>query len=243
MIPMRPDAIDYLTGRLSSDPRPGGISLPGAGGKFLSDGSVQHWPGNTFICHIDCRSSAFEAIRALQEEIKRSPFNRFFTFLPPSSFHMTVFQGVSPASAPGRGWPDGLDWPLARDAASAEILQRIDTVALPNRSTIRLVDVFAAHSLTVTGATAQDEEDLRAARQTLRDATRIAQADFDDYVFHISLAYLIDWVSEPLARDIAAFSAELTAELAARLGDITLGPVEFCEFDTMHHFEPLKLLV
>lgn len=242
MTPSRPNAIDYLTGRLSSAPRPGGISLPGGGGKFHSDGSVQHWPGNTFICHIDRNSAAFEAIRALQEEIKRSEFNRFFTFLPPTSFHMTVFQGTSPATKPGAGWPDGLDWPLARDAVSAEIIERIRNVDLPPSRTIRFVDLFAAHSLTVTGATAEQEEGLRTARRALREATRIPQADFDRYVFHISLAYLIDWVSEPLARDIVAYSVDQTERFRPLIGEITLGHVEFCNFDTMHHFEPLKFL-
>ncbi|WP_170975687.1 DUF1868 domain-containing protein [Rhizobium sp. FY34] len=243
MTPTRPDAVAHLTGKLSDQPRPGGISLPGGGGKFHSDGSVQHWPGNTFICHIDRGSRAFEAIRALQEEIKRSQFNRFFTFLPPSSFHMTVFQGISPATRPGEGWPDGIAWPMERDTVSAEILNRIEHVKLSQTHRIRVIDLFAAHSLTVAGATEPEEDALRAERRVLGGATRMPQADFDSYVFHISLAYQIDWVSEPLAREIVAYSAQLSDHYRPLIGEITLGPVEFCRFDTMHHFEPLRELV
>lgn len=242
MKPSRPDAIAHLTGRLYDKPRPSGISLPGGGGKFYSDGSVQLWPGNTFICHIDPTSPEFEAIRALQEEIKRSSFNRFFTFLPPSSFHMTVFQGVSPGTMPGNGWPEGVAWPQERNRVTAELLRRLEGVDLPESRTIHLVDLFAAHSLTVEGATEADEDELRQTRRVLREVTGIPQSDFDSYVFHISLAYLIDWVSEPLAREMVDFSREVSERYRAPLSAIRLGPVEFCEFETMHHFEPRRLL-
>lgn len=242
MTPHRPDPIAYLTGRLSETPRPPGISLPGGGGKFFSDGAVQPWPGNTFICHIDPGSIAFSAIRRIQEEIKMSRFARFYTFLPPSSFHMTVFQGISPVTPPGRGWPDDLPTDLERDDVTREIIRRVQSAEVSPVHVVRVTDVFAGHSLTATGANADEEASLRAARVSLRQATGMRQADFDAYVFHISLAYLIDWVSESVARDIVAFSADLTTRLCPEIGDIALGPIEFCTFNDMHHFEPVALL-
>ena len=61
MAPSRPNEIDYLTGRLWDAPFPPWVSLEGRGGKFTTDGRVQIWPGNTFICHVDRNSEAFEA--------------------------------------------------------------------------------------------------------------------------------------------------------------------------------------
>ncbi|MDJ1017591.1 MAG: DUF1868 domain-containing protein, partial [Paracoccaceae bacterium] len=98
MSPKRPNEIDHLTGRLSRTVRPPGISLPKGGGKFTTDGAVQIWPGNTFVCHLDRRSEPYALILALQEDLKKSAFQRFFAFLPPPSFHMTVYQGLSPES-------------------------------------------------------------------------------------------------------------------------------------------------
>lgn len=95
------DPIAFATGRLSGQMLPDGISLPARGGKFATDGSVQVWPGNTFVCHVQTGAS-LDALRALQEEVKLSRFARLFAFLPPSSFHMTVFQGRSPRSAADR---------------------------------------------------------------------------------------------------------------------------------------------
>lgn len=242
--PARPDPIAYLTGRLNAPaPRPPGISLPGEGGKFASDGSVQHWPGNTFVCHVVPDSAAHDLIRAIQEEVKMSRFARFFTFLPPSSFHMTVFQGVSPETGSPDALPRGAVPGMRRDALSGMMLDAIRDLAFDPAPKARLVELFCGYSLTVTGAEPGGEAPFRAMRETLRDATGIMPPDFDSYVFHITLAYLVDWLTEPVARDLVAFSAGMTDRYAPRLAEIPLGPVAFCTFETMHHFEPLKALV
>ena len=238
----RPDVIDHLTGRLSDLPRPPGISLPRGGGKFTPDGAVQHWPGNTFICHIPRTSAAYSAIQELQETVKMSPFQRFFTFLPPPSFHMTVFQGLSPDMTATTGWPESLPEGLPRDEASAILADRLDELDLPTRFRIKVDGLFAAYSLTVSGADEAEETALRQARVTLRDATGIQFSDFDDYIFHITMAYLVDWLSDATAREIAEFSSEIGGRFQGEIGHIELGPIEFCNFDSMHHFEPVRIL-
>ncbi len=238
----RPDDKALLTGRLSGLPYPPGVSLLGGGGKFSTDGAVQHWPGNTFVCHVDRSSSAFEAIRALQEEVKKSPFNPFFTFLPPPSFHMTVYQGLSPGMTADTGWPRGIPTGQSRDEVSAALLQRLDGVSLPTSYKIKVDRLLAGYSLRVSGADDHEEHKLRQARVALRDATRITFADFDDYGFHITLGYLIDWLSGNTAQELIDFSAEISRQVLDGIGAIDLGPVEFCSFDTMHHFEALKTL-
>ena len=238
----RPDVIDHLTGRLSDLPRPPGISLPGGGGKFTPDGAVQHWPGNTFICHIPQTSAAYSAIHELQDTVKKSPFQRFFTFLPPPSFHMTVFQGLSPDMTAAIGLPESFPEGLPRDEASAILAEQLDGLDLPTHFRIMVDGLFAAHSLTVSGADETEETALRQVRATLGDATGIQFADFDDYIFHITIAYLIDWLPEATAREIAEFSSEVDRRFQGEIGHIELGPVEFCNFDSMHHFEPVRIL-
>ena len=242
MAPRRPDEIRYLTGRLSDAPLPPWVSLEGEGGKFTTDGRVQIWPGNTFICHVDRNSDAFEAICALQAELKASAFQEFFTFLPPASFHMTVFQGVSPAPKPGTRWPADLPRDSSRDDVTDALLGRIDGIALPQRRRMRAVGLFSGCSLTMAGATEEEEKSLRETRIALRRATGIDFADFDDYVFHITLAYLLKWVPEATAQGIAALGAQMGERYIDEIGLVDLGPVEFCNFENMHHFEPVRLL-
>lgn len=233
----RRDPIEMLTGAKRSSLYPGGIGLPGSGEKFLTDGSVQTWSGNTFICHIDRTSSSFAAIQELQERIKKSQYAQFYTFLPPPSFHMTIFQGYSP----GDPMPDGINDELSLEALTSLFMQRTEKLELPDKIRICATDLYTAHSLTVCGANAEQEQQMRTIRSALRDATGIQPEKFDSYVFHISLAYLLHWVSEGLAKEIVDYSNQLFKDYQAELSDIELGPIEFCTFDTMHHFQPLKM--
>lgn len=231
----RPEPIAYLTGRLSSRNRPEGISLPGAGGKFATDGSVQTWPGNTFVRHV-APGPSLEAVRALQEDLRLSRFAPFFAHLPVPSMHMTVFQGLSPTQ------PADFDR-IRRDDQTALMMQRLGGIAFPPKRHVRCHGLFAAHSLTVIGVDRETEAALRQERVALRDATGLRPADFETYVFHITLGYPLEWLTEGTARALVEFSDALFARHAAALQVIELGPNAFCSFDTMHHFEPLRPLV
>ena len=238
----RPDPIAHLTGRLSDRIRPPGIELLNGGGKFTPDGAVQTWPGNTFICHVDRASAAYAAILELQEEVKKSEFNRFFTFLPPPSIHMTVYQALAPGMTAGTGWPKDLPEDLSRDQLTAHLLDRLAPLALPTSYPVKVDGLFCGYSLTMVGADEVADSALRQARTALRDATGIQFSDFDEYVFHITMAYLVDWLSETTARELVAFSGELESRFKSAIGTIELGPIEFCNFDSMHHFEPVRVL-
>ena len=242
MDPIRPDQVEYLTGRHSGRLRPSGIALLGEGGKFTPDGAVQRWPGNTFVCHVDPRSRAHMLMRELQEEIRKSAFGRFFTFLPAPSFHMTVLQGCSPDTRPGHELPKDPYDGLGRDDVTRAMLARLEGCSLPKGFRIKVRNLFAGHSLTVSGANPAEENAIRQARRELSDRTGLRFADFETYILHITLSYLLEWLSDSTARELAEFSIEAGDRLAAKIGDIDLGPVEFCNFETMHHFEPVRIL-
>ncbi|WP_420337174.1 DUF1868 domain-containing protein [Roseibium sp.] len=241
MTPKRPDPIAHLTGNLSKKPYPSGVSLPGQGGKFDTCGGVQIWRGNTFVRHVTKGSDSFAALVELQEAVKRSEFARFYTFLPAPSFHMTVFQGYSPRSDIGKTLPADLASNLGADCASTDISKRVAGLSLPH-ARARPSGLFCLHSVTMEGASPEDERALRQARQRLRDATGLNPPDFDSYVFHITMAYLTQWLSPTTAAEVVAFSAELGQAFCATNPDIALDPCAFCTFESMHHFEPLLVL-
>jgi len=243
MTTSRSISADVLTGALSQSDFPSGISLPGGGGKFASDGSLLNWPGNTFICHVDRKSSAFDAICSLQEEVKMSSFSRFFFFLPAPSFHMTVFQGVSPEPMNDSQVPKQCLHGEPRDAYTDAMLSHVGNLTFAPERRVSVANVYCCHSLTVKGLFQSDDTPLRQMRTSLRSATGIEPEDFDDYVFHITLAYLAHWLTEQTAQKVLEFSAQLTEKYRHDLQDVPLGPVEFCNFETMHHFDSIKKLV
>ena len=125
MAVFRPDPLRFLTGADSETTRPRAITEPGKGGKFTPSGAVLPFPGNTVICHIDPNSDAHAALCEMQEDIRQSSFGALFTYLPPSSLHMTVFQGISPDETQ---WPDGI-----AEGASRDEVTEVSELPLPRK--------------------------------------------------------------------------------------------------------------
>ncbi len=234
------DPFSLLTGKLSDQPYPGGISQPGGGGKFTPDGTVLEWPGNTFICPVPQNSDSFAAMVDIQNELKQSEFAPCFTFLPTSSFHMTVFQGLSPGNEGTKDWPANLPGATDYNAATEAMLKRIAPLTLDNQFGVSVTDLFCGYSLALSGADEASERTLRQNRIQLRDATQISPPAFDDYVFHITLAYMLSWLSESHAKDLLAFSRSLFSRYEDRLQNIELAPCVFCDFKDMHAFTPIE---
>jgi hypothetical protein len=238
----RPDAFDFLTGALSDQPIPSAVGPAGHAKKFLPDGRVLPWAGNTFICHVPRPSPVFDAICAIQDALKASALAPAYTFLPPASFHMTVFQGVSPTLTGFEELPTGADPSMDRDAVTGHMKAQTDGLDLPRQFTMRLHEVYAGLGLTLTAADDPTDTALRTTRETLRAATGITHAaNFETYTFHVTLAYLLKWLTPEDARAMQTLCADLTAQHAPALAQIPLGPLEFCTFDDMHHFEPVRV--
>ncbi len=239
MATFRPDPLRLLTGVDSEFSRPAAITEPGQGGKFTPVGAVLPFPGNTVLCHIDPKSDVHAALCEMQEEVRRSDFGALFTYLPPASLHMTVFQGIGPDE---RNWPEGIPQDAPRDAVTAVFLERLSGQDLPEHRHVIARGLYAGHSITLEGVDAIEEARLRATRVALRDLTGLRHDHFDTYTFHCTLGYPLRWLDAAEAADLVAFSDATFARYAARLARIDLGPLELCNFEDMHHFEPVALL-
>ena len=236
MTTFRPDPLAYLTGRLSSEARPPSITEPGGGGKFTPEGAVLPFPGNTIVCHVDPESGAHAALARMQAALRAGPHADAFTFLPPSSFHMTVFQGVSGRLGSG-AWPEGIA-PHAPLAEATDVLhRRVAGVEVPAAARIRPVGLFGGYSLTVEGADEAEEAALRRARAALREASGLRPRDFDTYTFHVTLAYALRWLTGDEARAVLELADTIHREFVAEVPVIELGPPELCTFENMHRFD------
>ncbi len=242
-MPAAPLSHPLLTGS-EDGPGPRSVTPPGGGGKFAPDGEVLPFPGNTILCHIDPASAAHRALAALQDRARAAPWGRFFAFLPPASFHMTLFEGVCMNPGYRSEWPAGAAPDLTRNEVSRLLLDRLAGVRLPAGHRIRPCGIRhkAGIGVLVAGATEQDDASLRRCREILRDATGLVAADFADYRFHITLAYLLRWMDPVTAEAARREVLEFFDDFAHAAPEIALGPPEFCNFETMHAFTPLRLL-
>jgi len=231
------EAFDYLTGAMTGGERPDAV-----GKKFGEDGTVLSDPGCTTLCHVDPAGSAFAAIARAQATLKSGPFAKDFAFLPPASLHMTIFDAFIESGRSRERVPDTLPMDATVEEIISDASQNLTGLSLPQQFTARPTGIFAGFSISMTGANDGEERQLRDTRDRLSDATGIRKADHAAYRFHITLAYNLRWFSADEAQQIIDLSNTAAATLMAEMSDITIGPVEFCSFENMHHFEPLKYL-
>lgn len=232
MIP--PVALQYqvLTGAC------GGDAPRAIGQKFEPDGGILRFQGNTFICRIP-KGPAHTALIAAQTEL--GAVTTGFAWLPPSSFHMTVFEGVIDADRSADNWPQGMDQATPLAKVTDHFSMQSGGVICP-RFAIRPLQIFGGYSVHVTGLTDEDTVAMQQARSMLQSATNLHRPSFAGYGFHITLGYPLRWLTNDEAHRMIKAAAGVFSKLAVAVNAIKLGPIEFCTFDDMHHFETCLLL-
>lgn len=230
------DAVAYLSGAQDSGAEPFAI-----GRKFDAQGQRLSCPGNTTLCHVAPESAAHAALVAVQEAMQASQYADCFTFLPPASFHMTIFEGIIDYARMPARWPAGIALDSVVTDVTEQLRERMQDCTLPRSFDVRAERLFGGFSVRMAGANKTAEADLRFARDTLRDATQIRRPDHDSYAFHITLGYLLRWLTPEDAADLQDLADSLFERHLSAL-TFELGPVEFCSFETMHRFECLERL-
>lgn len=236
---MRDDerAIDYLTGALTGGARPAAVGL-----KFTEEGAPLACPGYTTICHVDPASDAFRALVAAQDALKAGLLASAFTFMPADSLHMTIFEGVIDYSRTADRWPAHLSLDATIAEATKDAAARLKEHPCQQEFKLRPVEVFGGFTVGITGATDDEETGLRKTRNALRDALNLHRPDHDAYQFHVTLAYLLRWLSRDEAQEVVDVSHSVANALLQDMPTLTLGPVELCSFETMHRFDPIMSL-
>jgi hypothetical protein len=219
---------------------------PDIGRKFHPDGRVQRFDGNTIICHLDQQGPNSTLFDSLLDIYRDAPAHRFMdkvTLLPPSSYHMTVFGGANdPDRRPGV-WPADLplDLPMAEcDRILGERLRAFRLECdLPFRMKVDLSEPGPQERpLTLRLLPYDDAENakLRRLRDRLAQTLAIRSPTHDAYRFHVTLAYLIRWLTPD---EQAAFRDTLMAwqqVVAAACPVIELGAPEYCTLKDMFAF-------
>lgn len=195
-------------------------------------------PGNTIVAHVADGSKTQNALIDLRCKMLALPGAGHFAFTPVSSYHMTVFQGVIEYRRREGFWPPELPLDATIDAATAHMIERLKDLPKSQRFKVKPIAVTPM-GLSVAGATPEDERALRAFRDRLADCFGYRHPDHEAYEFHITMAYLIDFMVPDEARDHARAIAALSGEFLSQITTIELGTSDFCTFDDMNHFEPV----
>ena len=230
---------DHVTGA------PGGAPHA-VGSKYHDDGRIMRFAGNTLIAHVTQTSPLFAALVAMQDGLRSGSYADKFAFLPPSSLHMTVFEGVNDPEREPERWPKDLPLDAPLDTMTDAFLDRIHGIAapLPFRLTPVALDCSprGGSYLRLTGADEAEESKLRGFRDQLSKALNHSKPNHTGYVWHITLSYQIAWLTEAQAAEFEQASTSLFADFVADWPEIVLDRCEFCVFDDMAWFRPLRRL-
>lgn len=208
------------------------------GTRFDSEGNFLYEPGNTIVSHVTEGSATQAALIEVRSRLMELPFARHFSFTPVSSLHMTLAQGVIEFRRKDEYWPEGVDHDADIDGITDLYRDRLR--AFPNLGAFRTrVVAVTPLGVTLAGATGRDESMLRRWRDELSEPLGFRHPDHDEYVFHITLAYLIDWLPEEALPVYAQALEECTSLLQQSAPTLELDDPCFCSFEDMNHFEPL----
>lgn len=218
------------------------FDLHHVGVKFNRDGTVRRYPGNTIICHVPRPGALWDALVTTRDQLAAGEAADSLAFLPPESYHMTVFEGVTDHVRAPLAWPADvpLDAPVDQCTRGFEQkLTRFDPACqLPLRMVI--ADRCAQNSVGVMTLTPVDYEEnrkLRTLRDRLSECLSIRHPGHDDYAFHITLAYPISAMTPAATDAYLERQATCFEWIRRRVPIIELGAPEFCTFDDMHAFE------
>ncbi|WDZ76469.1 DUF1868 domain-containing protein [Ensifer adhaerens] len=208
------------------------------GTRYTPDGHFLREPGNTVVSHITAGSPSEVAVLAVRDRLVAMPEAGQFAFTHPSSLHMTIFQGIIEYRRRLPYWPAdmALDTPIEVMTEHYRAVLKGFAPLEPFRA--RVTDITPT-GLALEGDSSVDRSSLKAWRDTFAENFGYRHPDHDDYEFHITFAYVIDWLDDAALPRWQEMLSEQLSFLREQAPVIELDPPAFCSFEDMNHFEEL----
>lgn len=211
------------------------------GRKFDPNGMVLVFAGNTVLGRIQPRSREYQVLSEIHQELSRSEFGVQFALLPPSSYHVTLMEGVCDTVRNPGCWPRD----LSTQACLADCNQSFDTKL--RSAPQSLIAPFRMRidgwrhlengiSLRAIPADVNEEHRLRSLREYLAETLQLRHPNHDNYEFHISLTYSLRYFTGEEEGRITALLQKVGSKLPEF---IELGPPELCTFNDMFAYRHL----
>jgi hypothetical protein len=215
---------------------------PAVGHKFYEDGRVRQFPGNTIICFADPQSPACQEAEWVQEHLKLQPYGDKFSPLPPSSFHMTVFELLCDQVRKPEKWSSALELDAPLVETDQHFIETVPTVMPPSNFQMVFDNFHVSKSGLSLALLPADDENAKAIRQyrdDLAEATGLRFPDHDSYGFHLSLGYGIVKLTDTETQQLQQFAKHVNQRLNRTFGIFDTGQPTLTFFDDMFAFVPV----
>ncbi|KPI34943.1 uncharacterized protein AB675_3841 [Cyphellophora attinorum] len=217
------------------------------GHKFTPTGQVLPFPGNTVLCHLSQSSALHASLTGLHTLLSQHGLSHCFALLPPSSYHMTFYEGITYRIPTSTNWPapEILPYDCSLGQCHAHVISRLSTLRLgstgggpPYKLRIAGFEPLTdgiAFKLVPENAT--EEKRMRNLREQMADSVGVRQPGFGVYGFHMSLGYCLKWLSEEETKEVSDVLDEWLQENRTVSDEgVEFGAPEVCVYDDMTGF-------
>lgn len=219
---------------------------PSVGVKFNEDGSVRHFPGNTFLCHVDQTSPVYQEVLWAQQQLKAMDCAANYAFLPEESMHMTVFEGLCDQIRDPNVWSSKLESDVSLEMATEQFQVWLDAAKATSKFKMVFDHVYNSSNggtlLRIKPANGETLQAIKACREQLSELTGIRHPVHDSYHFHITLSYKVIHLDDAQQAELEQTCLRIEERLNQTFGTLTHGAVEFCLFADMFEFKPIQYL-
>ena len=228
------DEEKFLAGKLE------GYTLKGAENKFDDKGTPLPFPGCTIICNIPLNCHLSDQIISFQKKMKNFNPEQTYFYLPPSSFHMTLFDCCNLNTKNTNYWPSNIDPNMDYKDVAVELNKRIQNYIFPEKLNLKLKMFFGGYSIILEPFSEKDEKILRNCRNELSSLLKIKFENHHRYTFHITLAYILRELKEDEIKKLLEFNKDLFHEFDKKFPKIILNKPEMCTFEDMLEFKNIN---
>ncbi len=224
----------FLAGKLE------GYSLKGAENKFDDQGNTLPFPGCTIICNIPLNTYLSNQIISFQKNIEKFNPEKTYFYLPPSSFHMTLFDCCNLNTKNTNYWPSDIDPDMDYKDIAIELNKRIEKYIFPEELNLKLKMFFGGYSIILEPYSEKDKKILRNCRDELSSLLKIKFENHQRYTFHITLGYILRELNQIEIKNLIEFNKNLSLDFSKKFSKITLTKPEMCIFKDMLEFKSIN---
>ena len=227
----------FLAGELES------YTSKGLENKFDEKGNPLPFPGCTIICNIPLNTHLSDQIRNFQKKIENFNPEKTYFYLPPSSFHMTLFDCCNLDTENTKYWPSNVDPNIDYKDIAVELNNRIENYIFPENLNLKLKMFFGGYSIILEPFSEEDEKILRNCRDELSSLLKIKFENHQRYTFHITLAYILRELKKDEIKKLLEFNKDLYQEFDKKFPKIVLNKPEMSTFENMLEFKSINQII
>jgi len=225
----------FLAGKLE------GYTSNVAENKFDNNGNPLPFPGCTIICNIPLNTDLSDEIISFQKKLENFNPEKTYFYLPPSSFHMTLFDCCNLNTKNTNYWPSGIDPNMDYKHVAIELNKRIQNYIFPKELNLKLKMFFGGYSIILEPYSEKDEKILRNCRDELSSLLKIKFENHQRYTFHITLGYILRELNQNEIKILTGFNRKLFFDFDKKFPKIIFKKPEICIFKDMLEFKSINL--